>query len=105
VALVAALFPLGEIVELVSIGTLFAFVLVSIGVMVMRRVAPEQHRAFRCPWVPFVPICSIGACGYLMASLPGITWLRFFVWLAIGLAIYWVYSRHHSRVALDASVG
>jgi APA family basic amino acid/polyamine antiporter len=102
VALVSAFFPLGEIVELVSIGTLFAFVLVSIAVIVMRRLAPDQHRAFRCPWVPFIPLCSIAACGYLMASLPFVTWLRFFVWLAIGLALYALYGRRHSRVALDA---
>jgi APA family basic amino acid/polyamine antiporter len=111
VALLAAFFPLGLIVELVSIGTLFAFVLVSIGVVVLRRIAPEQHRAFRCPWadldlrrgrLPWIPMASVGACGYLMASLPWETWLRFVVWLAIGLAIYSLYGIRHSRVGRDA---
>ncbi len=107
VALLAAFFPLGLIVELVSIGTLFAFVLVSIGVVVLRRIAPDQHRPFRCPWadldlrrgkLPWIPMASIGACGYLMASLPLATWIRFVVWLVIGFAIYGLYGIHHSRV-------
>ena len=111
VALFAGFIPLELIAELVSIGTLFAFVLVSVGVVVMRRIAPGQHRAFRCPWadldlrrgrLPWIPMLSVGACGSLMASLPIETWIRFVVWLGIGLAIYWLYGRHHSRVALDA---
>ncbi len=111
VSLFAAFFPLGLIVELVSIGTLFAFVLVSIGVVVMRRVAPEQRRAFRCPWadldlrrgkLPWIPIASVAACSYLMASLPLATWIRFIVWLAAGLAIYALYGSRYSRVALAA---
>jgi APA family basic amino acid/polyamine antiporter len=111
VSLFAAFFPLELIAELVSIGTLFAFVLVSIGVVVMRRIAPGQHRSFRCPWadldlprgrLPWIPMLSVGACGYLMASLPIETWIRFVVWLVIGLAIYALYGRQHSRVALDA---
>ena len=112
VALLAAFFPLGLIVELVSIGTLFAFVLVSIGVVVMRRIAPEQHRTFRCPWaeldlrrgkLPWIPIASVAACGYLMASLPLATWIRFVAWLVAGLAIYWLYGSRRSRVAIAAS--
>jgi APA family basic amino acid/polyamine antiporter len=111
VALCAGLVPIELIVELVSIGTLFAFVLVSIGVVVMRRVAPDQHRAFRCPWadldlrrgrLPWIPIASVGACGYLMASLPLATWYRFVLWLAVGLAIYAFYGSRHSRVARAA---
>jgi APA family basic amino acid/polyamine antiporter len=111
VALFAGFFPLELIAELVSIGTLFAFVLVSIGVVVMRRIAPDQHRSFRCPAadldlgrgrLPWIPFFSVVACSYLMASLPIETWLRFVVWLAIGLTIYSLYGRWHSRVALDA---
>jgi APA family basic amino acid/polyamine antiporter len=114
VSLLAAFFPLTLIVELVSIGTLFAFVLVSAGVIVMRQIAPDQHRAFRCPWadldlrrgrLPWIPLASIAACGYLMASLPLATWFRFVVWLLAGLAIYGLYGRHHSRVALAARAG
>ncbi len=100
---VAAFVPLKDLVELVNIGTLFAFVLVSAGVIVMRRIAPDQRRAFRCPWVPWLPLASIAACGYLMASLPLATWIRFAVWLAIGLGIYFFYSKQHSRVALAAA--
>ncbi len=107
VALLAAFFPLGLIVELVNIGTLFAFVLVSAGVVVMRRIAPDQHRAFRCPWanldprrgrLPWIPILSIAGCIYLMLGLPLGTWIRFVVWLAVGLAIYRLYGIRHSRV-------
>ena len=99
VAVLSGLTPLTVLVELVSIGTLFAFVLVSIGVVVLRRTQPELRRPFRCPWVPVVPLLSVASCGYLMASLPGITWLRFAVWLAIGMAIYGFYGRRHSRLA------
>jgi APA family basic amino acid/polyamine antiporter len=111
VALIAGFFPLELIAELVSIGTLFAFVLVSVGVVVMRRIAPEQRRSFRCPWadldlrrgrLPWIPIASVASCGYLMASLPLETWLRFVVWLVLGLALYALYGRRHSRVAIDA---
>src|SRR5262245_15742120 len=111
VGLLAAFFPLELIVELVSIGTLFAFVLVSIGVVVLRRIAPGQHRAFRCPLadldlargrLPWIPMASVGACAYLMASLPWETWVRFVVWLAVGLAIYRLYGIRHSRVGQAA---
>ncbi len=102
VAVLSGLTPLTVLVELVSIGTLFAFVLVSIGVLVLRRLQPDLRRPFRCPWVPVVPVLAIVACGYLMASLPGVTWLRFVVWLGIGLVIYFSYGRHHSRLAQPA---
>ena len=114
VALLAGFFPLGLIAELVSIGTLFAFVLVSVGVVVMRRIAPGQPRAFRCPAadldlrrgrLPWIPMASVAACGYLMLSLPAATWWRFLGWLVLGLAIYALYGRRHSRVALDAQAG
>jgi APA family basic amino acid/polyamine antiporter len=98
IAIVAALVPLSEIAELVNIGTLFAFFLVNVGVMVLRRTRPDLERGFR---VPAVHVCApIGAllCVYLMAELPVVTWLRFGIWLLIGLAIYAVYGRTHSRL-------
>jgi APA family basic amino acid/polyamine antiporter len=99
VAVLAGLTPLTVLVELVSIGTLFAFVIVSAAVIVLRRLHPELQPAFRCPGVPYVPLLSIAACVLLMLSLPGVTWLRFAVWLVLGLAIYVFYGRRHSRVA------
>jgi APA family basic amino acid/polyamine antiporter len=97
VAIPAGLFDIGTLSDLSNIGTLFAFVLVSLGVMVLRRKHPERRSGFRVPWVPVLPIASVASCIILMASLPLETWLRFFIWLAIGLTIYFVYSRHHSE--------
>jgi APA family basic amino acid/polyamine antiporter len=97
VAIPAGLFDIGTLADLSNIGTLFAFVLVSLGVLVLRRTQPERRRAFRTPWVPVVPILSIISCMILMASLPLETWVRFLVWLVIGLCIYISYSRHHSE--------
>ena len=103
VGITAALLPIEEIAELTNIGTLFAFVLVCLGVWILRYADPEQHRPFRTPWVPAVPITGIAFCLFLMARLPMVTWIRFFVWLAIGLVIYFTYGRYHSRVDHDAS--
>ena len=97
VAIPAGIFDIGTLADLSNIGTLFAFVLVSLGVLVLRRSQPERRRSFRTPWVPVVPVLSIIACIILMASLPIETWLRFLVWLVIGLGIYGSYSRHHSE--------
>jgi basic amino acid/polyamine antiporter, APA family len=97
VAIPAGLFDIGTLSDLSNIGTLFAFVLVSLGVLVLRRRQPERRRAFRTPWVPVLPIASVACCLVLMASLPLETWLRFLIWLAIGLAIYFLYSRYHSE--------
>jgi APA family basic amino acid/polyamine antiporter len=97
VAIPAGLFDIGTLADLSNIGTLFAFVLVSLGVLVLRRRQPQRRRAFRTPWVPFLPIASVLCCLILMASLPVETWLRFVVWLVIGLTIYFLYSRHHSE--------
>jgi basic amino acid/polyamine antiporter, APA family len=99
VATLAALVPLEQLVHLVNIGTLFAFLIVSASVVVLRRTQPALRRPFRCPWVPIVPLFAIAGCVYLMASLPLVTWERFGIWLAIGLAIYALYGRRHSRVA------
>jgi APA family basic amino acid/polyamine antiporter len=98
VAVVAGFIPLGELAHLANIGTLFAFVVVSIGVVVLRRTDPERRRPFRTPLVPLLPIASVAGCLYLMAALPLDTWVRFVVWLGIGLAIYFLYGIRHSRV-------
>jgi APA family basic amino acid/polyamine antiporter len=97
VAIPAGIFDIGTLADLSNIGTLFAFVLVSLGVLILRRRQPERRRAFRTPWVPVVPILSVLCCLILMASLPVETWLRFIVWLAIGLTIYTGYSRFRSE--------
>ncbi len=99
VAIIAALVDLSRLAELVNIGTLFAFVLVSIGVIVLRRTQPNLERAFRTPLVPIVPILAVLACLYLMVSLPVTTWVRFVVWMVLGLLVYFAYSRSHSRLA------
>jgi APA family basic amino acid/polyamine antiporter len=97
-AAVAGFFPIGLLGELVSIGTLFAFVVVSAGVLVLRYRRPELPRPFRTPWVPVVPAMGILTCGYLMAGLPPDTWIRLIVWLILGLAIYFLYGIRNSRV-------
>ena len=97
---VCAMFTsIDEMVDLTNIGTLFAFMLVCVGVLVLRKRDPGRHRAFRTPWVPFVPIAGVLSCGYLMLGLPWITWIRFALWLAVGLVIYFAYGRHRSRLA------
>jgi APA family basic amino acid/polyamine antiporter len=101
VAIPAGIFDIGTLADLSNIGTLFAFLLVSLGVLVLRRRQPERPRAFRTPWVPVIPILSIICCLVLMASLPLETWARFLVWLAIGLTIYFSYSKRHSEFGSD----
>jgi APA family basic amino acid/polyamine antiporter len=96
VALFAAFAPIQLVGEMTSIGTLFAFVLVCAGIMVMRRTHPDLPRPFRTPLVPFVPILGIFANLFLMAGLGWENWLRLIVWLALGLCIYFGYSRKHS---------
>jgi APA family basic amino acid/polyamine antiporter len=97
-AAVAGFTPIRVIAELVNIGTLAAFVIVCLGVILLRYTHPELPRPFRTPFGIFLPILGILTCLYLMYSLPGVTWLRFFVWLAIGLVIYFIYSRSHSSL-------
>ncbi|MDQ2750261.1 MAG: amino acid permease [Actinomycetota bacterium] len=101
VAVIATFVPLSSLAELVNIGTLFAFVLVAIGVIVLRRTRPELKRQFRCPGVPVVPILAMLASVYLMLNLPSATWVRFFVWMAIGLVVYFAYGANHSRLTTD----
>jgi APA family basic amino acid/polyamine antiporter len=98
IAILAAFVPLGAIVELVNIGTLFAFVLVNLGVIVLRRTKPDTPRPFRVPLSPVLPLIGIALCVYLTTQLPAETWFRFLAWLAAGLVIYFTYSRRHSRV-------
>lgn len=98
VATFAAFANIAEVVDLTNIGTLFAFVLVSVGVIVLRRQEPDRPRPFRVPGVPFTPLISVAACLYLMLQLPSITWKRFGVWLLVGLVIYFLYGMGHSRL-------
>jgi APA family basic amino acid/polyamine antiporter len=98
-AIVGGLFPIGLLGELVSIGTLLAFVIVCGGIIYLRYAEPNRERPFKTPLVPIVPILGILICGYMMAGLPGDTWLRLIVWMAIGLLIYFTYSRTHSVLA------
>jgi len=97
-ALIAGLFPLPMIIDLCNIGTLFAFVLVSIGVIVLRKTKPDIERKFKTPGVPFTPLLTIAFCFYLMVSLQGVTWIRFGGWLLMGLIIYFAYSVRHSKL-------
>ena len=105
VAIVAGLTPVGVLEEMVNIGTLSAFVLVSIGVVVLRRKRPDLKRSFTVPLSPWLPILSAVICAYLMLNLSVETWLRFLIWLAIGFVIYFTYSRSHSRLQTGAGIG
>jgi APA family basic amino acid/polyamine antiporter len=96
VAIGAGLLPLRILADLTNIGTLFAFVVVCAAVLIMRRLHPEAERPFRAPLSPFVPVAGILTCLMLMFSLPWENWLRLIIWLALGMAIYFGYSRHHS---------
>jgi APA family basic amino acid/polyamine antiporter len=97
-AVLAAFVPLTEIAKLVNIGTLFAFVLVNAGVIILRRTQPDLERGFRVPFVPWFPIIGAALCVYLMTKLEATTWLRFGGWLVVGLIIYVAYGRTHSRL-------
>jgi APA family basic amino acid/polyamine antiporter len=96
VGLATGILPLQLLGQLVNIGTLLAFVLVCIGVLVLRKTRPDLERPFRTPWVPFVPVMGILCCAGLMMTLPMDTWLRLLVWLLIGFAIYFGYGKKHS---------
>ena len=102
-SLVAGLTPIGEVAELVNIGTLAAFFLVCVGVVSLRYTHPDLPRPFKTPFSPLVPLLGAASCLFLMLNLPWITWLRFLGWLALGLALYFAYSRHHSMLAAAES--
>ncbi|MFC8181921.1 MULTISPECIES: amino acid permease [Nocardiaceae] len=102
VAVLAAFFPIGVLEEMVNIGTLFAFVLVSIGVVVLRRTRPDLPRGFKVPLMPVVPILAVVACLWLMVNLSVETWLRFIGWMVIGVVIYFVYSKRNVEKTLRA---
>jgi APA family basic amino acid/polyamine antiporter len=90
--------PISSLGHMTSFGTLLAFVIVCLGVLVLRRTDPSRRRAFRTPFVPYVPVAGILVCGALMLSLPIQTWVLAMVWLLIGLVIFFGYSRRHSRL-------
>lgn len=98
VAVVAAFFPINKLEEMVNVGTLFAFIVVAAGVIVLRRTRPDLPRGFRVPWMPVIPIAAILACLWLMLNLSALTWIRFLVWMVIGIAVYFLYSQRHSLV-------
>ena len=103
VALLAAFVPLAKLAEMVSIGTLFAFTIVSLAVPILRRTRPDLPRPFRTPWSPVLPVVSALVCVALMANLAIDTWLRFVVWLLVGLVVYFGYGARRARLAGHAS--
>ena len=105
VGLFAGITNINEMVELTNIGTLFAFVLVSAGIVVLRRTKPDWPRPFRAPWVPLVPLLAALSSGYLMLQLPRVTWGRFVLWLALGLGLYFVYGARRSRLNSAPATG
>ncbi len=98
VAVVAGFTSIDELAELVNIGTLFAFVVVALGVIILRRTRPDLHRSFRTPLVPWLPIASVLASLWLMLNLPAETWLRFLIWMVLGTILYGAYGHRHSRL-------
>lgn len=104
VAIFGAVIPIADLSKLVSIGTLLAFVIVCAGVWILRRRRPDLPRPFKTPWVPAVPILGMVVSFYLMASLPAATWFRLIGWLIIGMFIYFLYGRKHSRVQAQTAV-
>ena len=98
VSLFAGFVPVSDLGHMVSIGTLLAFVLVCIGVLVMRKKMPDAPRSFKTPFVPYVPIAGILICLALMYSLPNESWARLIIWMALGVAIYFIYGRKNSKL-------
>ena len=101
--MVGSVTPIDDIGKMVNIGTLLAFVMVSIAVVILRQDRPNQARPFRTPWVPLVPILGVLFNGYMMYKLGWVNWARLFIWLGIGLILYFSYGRHHSKVRATAA--
>ena len=102
VSVLAAFIPIGDAADMTNIGTLFAFVLVCIGVIVLRYTKPNQPRPFKIPLMPLIPLLGMAACLGLMVFLPTLTWIRFVVWTAVGIVVYIVYGIRHSRLAVPS---
>jgi APA family basic amino acid/polyamine antiporter len=98
IALIAGFSPIGRVAELVNLGTLGAFFLVCLSVIVLRKTRPQLKRSFQVPLVPLIPILGMAFCGWLMISLPLVTWMAFAIWMALGVALYFLYSRSHSTL-------
>jgi APA family basic amino acid/polyamine antiporter len=98
-ALVAGFTPISQVAELVNIGTLSAFILICASIMILRVKRPDLERSFRTPWVPFVPLIGILFSAWLIISLPPITWIRFLVWLVVGIVLYVFYGMRKSELA------
>ena len=96
IAMTAAFTNIDEMIDLTNIGTLFAFVLVCFGVIILRVKEPHRHRAFKVPFSPIIPLLGVATCIFLMTGLPTITWIRFVIWLVIGFGVYFSYSIKHS---------
>jgi amino acid transporter len=103
VGLLAGLVPLDKLADMVSIGTLVAFITVSVAVIILRRREPDLPRGFRVPGYPVTPVLSVLACLYILASLHWYTWLAFAAWVAVVLAFYFLWGRHHSALNNSAS--
>jgi APA family basic amino acid/polyamine antiporter len=103
VAICSSVANINELVELTNIGTLFAFIIVAAGIIILRKKEPHRPRPFRTPWVPWVPLLAIACCLYLMLELPLKTWLRFFAWMGVGLLIYLGYGSRRSRLRRTAT--
>ncbi|MEO5588660.1 MAG: amino acid permease, partial [Gemmatimonadaceae bacterium] len=99
VAIAAGLLPIRVLSVLVSMGTLLAFVLVCGGILILRRSSPDIPRPFRTPWLPWVPLAGIFFCLIQMLALPVATWVRLFVWLAIGMVVYFLYGQRHAEAS------
>lgn len=102
IALVGGSVPLSTLAEMVNIGTLSAFTIIAIGVIVLRKTQPDLPRKFRCPWVPILPATSAIFCVFLMLQLASLTWYCFVVWLAVGVVIYFAYSRRHAKLGISS---
>ncbi|MDY2686155.1 MAG: amino acid permease, partial [Selenomonadaceae bacterium] len=97
VALISGFTPINVVAEMCSVGTLFAFIVASIGAVLMRSKYPDVRRPFRCPAIQVIGVLAVLSCGYIMYYLSSVTWERFWIWSAIGLAIYFLYGYRHSR--------